>query len=207
MFQKLYKHLEEMNGSLREQCHSNAETKQLAERTSEQLDSVKDSMLVQNKLLISQNMLSKEVFSQSRRGLGPVLQAANLFLSCVGFVVIVIFSYYTFELSRITGKLLHGQSLSSGQATPSGRAASFVRQTGQPSVPADKLPGQMGGSLERPAGMGPQAGTEQHLAKLDSLISEQAQSIKELRKLNTISVRTFSHIRRHLDLADGRAAK
>jgi hypothetical protein len=131
MFQKLYKHLEEMSASLRQQQAGTVDAKQLAGKISEQLETVKDSVLSQNELLLSQNRLSQEAYLQEKRGLAPAAQAA----------------------------------LSAQQSR----------------------------------------GSEEHFAKLDSLINEQGQAIKELKSLNTTAVRTFARIRRHLDLMAGGA--
>jgi hypothetical protein len=175
MFQKLYKHLEEMSASLRQQQAGTVDAKQLAGKISEQLETVKDSVLSQNELLLSQNKLSQEAYLQKKRGLAPVLQVVNLFLTCVGIVVIIIFSHYAFELSKITGRLVNSGAPASGQAA---QAALSARQS---------------------------CGSEEHFAKLDSLINEQGQAIKELKSLNTAAVRTFVRIRRHLDLMAGGA--
>src|SRR5437868_8411462 len=55
---------------------------------------------------------------------------------------------------------------------------------------------QMEASIER------QSVQQHQLAKLDSLVVEQAQSIKELKKLNVTAVATFKSIRNQLFLSD-----
>jgi hypothetical protein len=190
MFQKLYKHLEGMNDSLRQQESNNTRYEAAAQKISEQLDQVNDTLLSQTQLLASRDLPSKDT-SQSRRGIGPVLQLINLVLCSIGIVAITYFSVYTVRLSRITEKVMNN-------------TASIP-----PSPPATHpSPGQQAAYSG-----GSSIGAERHLAKLDSLISEQAQliseqaqSIKELKKLNSIAVRTFNHIKRHLDVSDSVSA-
>lgn len=108
---------------------------------------------------------------------------ANLFISCTGIIVIVALSFYTFKLVQITEKLSKAGIQSSAKATQS-----------------EDLPQRsfalMEDSTDRYHVL------QEHLTKLDSLITEQAQAIKELKKLNVVAVATFRHIRKHLSFAD-----
>jgi hypothetical protein len=178
MFQKLYKHLEEMNIHLRQQRIDINDAKQEAGKVSGQLETINNTILSQNK---------------PKGGMGPMLQVANLLLCCVAVVVIFFFSYYTLKLSHITRELVKREISASGQVVPSG-PTTVSRQ-----ISMDKLTGQMQEAMDR------HALQQRHLVLLDSLITEQAHSIRELQKLNLVAVRTFSHIKRHLDLADSLA--
>ncbi|HTI10613.1 MAG TPA: hypothetical protein VL832_18720 [Puia sp.] len=181
MFQKLYKHLEEMNTHLRQQQIHIDGANQQGGKVSGQLETINNAILVQNELLASQNMLAKEALVHRKGGLAPILQVVNLVLCCAGIVIIILFSYYTFKLSHLTQALTTGQPPASRQ------------------ISIDKLSRQTQEAIDQ------QSLQQQHLARLDSLISEQARGIQELRKLNTVAVRTFSHIKRHLELADSLA--
>jgi len=169
MFQKLYKHLEEMNDSLRQDKEHSAGNSQLTAKISAQLEEVNRSILMQNSLLELQKKQIETAQAQNRRGLTPILQVVNLCISCVGIVVIIFFAYYTLQWRRVP--------LS-------------------PSVPVIQT------SLPSSADTETARDLQIHLAKLDTLINEQTQSLKELKKLNATSVRAFWNIRRRLDQVD-----
>jgi len=168
-----------MNHSLRSGRDHTAANSQMAVKISEQLESVNKTILLQNSLLELQQQQIETEQARKKRGLTPVLQTANLIISSVGIVVIIIFTHYTYQLSRITGRLVNSKVQ--------------VKERAMTVIPS---------SYRSPAQIEDAERTQAHLAKLDTLISEQTQSLKELKKLNTASVRAFMLIRKRLDRAD-----
>lgn len=165
MFQKLYRHLEDINSSLKKEKPDFTD-EQLANRITEKLDAVNASILEQNRVKTSRSL--------------PIF---NSILSIAGVVVVLILSYYTFHLARVTDKL----------------ANSPIQ-----SQPAPQLPERSAALIS--ADNKKEDVLQQHLARLDSLIAEQSQSLKELKKLNAVAVANFSNLRKHFAQVDSMAA-
>jgi hypothetical protein len=169
MFQKLYRHLEEINSSLRKEKVDNT-NELLADKIAEKLDTVNLTILSQNKLLQSQQEQATEKPASS-----GYLPAANRLIAIAGIIAIIVLSYNAFSLARAASTLTNARI--------------------QPQV-TYQAPQQ---SPEVIAGA---TAVQQHLAKLDSLIAEQTQALKELKKLNAVAVANFSNLKKHFAHTD-----
>jgi len=184
MFPKIYKHLEEINESLKTGKTHSEDANELSARISVQLELMNESLLAQNRIL-SQQASQREQQEPQQAGLkkSSPLQVISLLMIGMGIVAIGILSYYTFQLSEITKSPLHSQ------IQPIAEPADFR-------LPASALSAKLDELTDR------KAEVQEHLAKLDSLIDEQTQSLHELKKLNTLAVRNFANIRDRLYKTD-----
>jgi len=181
MFPKIYKHLEEINESLKTGKTHSEDANELSARISVQLELMNESLLAQNRIL-SQQASQREPQQAGLKRSSP-LQVVSLFMIGIGIVAIGILSYYTFQLSQITKNSPHSE----------------IRPIAEPTafrLPASALSAKLDELTDR------KAEVQEHLAKLDSLIDEQTQSLHELKKLNTLAVRNFTNIRARLYKTD-----
>jgi hypothetical protein len=181
MFPKIYKHLEDINESLKTGKTHSEDANELSARISVQLELMNESILAQNRLL-SQQASQKEIQQAGLKKSSP-LQVISLFMIGIGIVAVGILSYYTFQLSKIT------KNPPRSETQPIAEPAAFR-------LPASALSAKLDELTDR------KAEVQQHLAKLDSLIDQQTQSLRELKKLNSLAVRNFTNIRDRLYRAD-----
>ena len=156
MFQKLYRHLEDIKEGLRRDQHdsTNMEAVQVGGKVIEQLESL--------------NARLHKLQQQSLFAISGILLVMTLFGG--------VFLLMRFDQSPRNDRTISAQPSFSN--TPRSKEEELA---------------------ERNIMLG-------HLNMLDSLVIEQARSIRELKQLNATSVATFRRIRRHFSLTDGEAA-
>jgi len=165
MFQKLYKHLEDINFNTREQLQATQEGKETTERLSDQVEAVHRSLA--QALAAQQARSSVEGTSGRSRG-----KLITITLSVLAIIILVGLAYSTFQLAEASRYAIDHSVESSKSVTV---AFSRYREAMQ-RIALD----------------------EETIVRLDSLISQQSRSIRELKKLNETSVRTFIRIRNDL---------
>ena len=136
-----------------------------------------------DKLLLLQQAQPVETALPEMSGVRRILPIANLLICSIGIIVLFALTYYTFQLAQMTHKMEEE------------RLKAPVKTAGSAERPNVYF-AQMEASIER------QSVLQQQLAKLDSLVVEQAKSIKELKNLNVTAVATFKSIRKQLFLSD-----
>jgi len=166
MFQKLYKHLEDINFNTREQLQATQEGKQTTERLSDQIEAFHRSLA--EALAAQQARSSVEGTSGHSKG-----KLITITLSVLAVIILVGLSYFTFQLAKASRYAIDHSGESSKSVT-----VAFSRYNE---------------AVQRVAL------DEEKIARLDSLISQQSRSIKELKKLNETAVRTFIRIRNDLE--------
>lgn len=157
MFQKLYRHLEDIKESLQRDRRDSTNT---------------EAVQVGGKVIEQLEQLNARLHTLQRQSL----------LSISGVLLVVTLSCGVFFLTRFD----HGPR--------NDRAILPQPSMAGTSQPKDEELAEKRRMLE-------------HLNALDSLIVEQARSIRELKELNATSVATFRRIRRHFYLTEGGAAR
>ena len=171
MFPKLYRYLEEMNSNLRQQEETILQRNKLQEKANLQLDEV-------NRSLVSQNRL---IASFMEKNSPETMQKTSLLICCAGIILTAICLSLFVQFYRTTSNLENtitvlGRNNSSGQ-----------------------IDTQKKGPQGKDENYKWQLSTERQVVRLDSLINEQAQSIKELKSLNGVAIHTLIHIRKILE--------
>jgi hypothetical protein len=178
MFQKLYRHLEEINKNVRQE-ETTAAVDRLGDKLSEQLESANTAILYQNKLLLSQQETLVKANAPGKRGVTRVLPIVNLFLSSIGIVVLLVLSFTTYRLAQTTARVTGNVAQAPVAVAPLERDNAVSKE-----------------SATRAAAQ------QEHLARLDSLVTQQAETIKELKTLNSVALFALKNIRNHFLLAD-----
>lgn len=173
MFQKLYKHLEEINAAARQQ---QASLEEINAATREQQASLSHSESWSGKISEQLEALNGSLLAIRRQRSLRFLGIVNLAVAIMSITMIAILSIYSLHLSGATQKALD-------RAAESSRASRIVFT-------------QYQNITEK------QQELESKVARLDTLAQRQAQAILELKKLNITAVRTFVQIRRDLETRD-----
>jgi flagellar biosynthesis chaperone FliJ len=160
-----------MNDHLQRQETAILQNRGLEEKASSQLEAINNNLIAQNQHLAS--------FSEKK---SPAKSQYMSLVWCACIAVIICFSFYTVQLYKTTKNL---------QDTINGLSRNMsIHNLGE------KEPVHPGPTKEIDD---KRLISERHIVRLDSIIAEQAQAIRELKLLNTTAVRTFIHIRRDLD--------
>lgn len=156
MFQKLYKHLEEISRNTERDSAQSLINEQWKERIYEQLESIKGSMQSQKKYLVPRSLL-----------------VSTVLISCLAFVLVIVVTWRSVQLSSAAGMSLH-------------RSTETARQTGIAFRNFQTL------QLEH-------INLEEKTARLDSLVQQQSQTIRELKKLNEVAIRSLIRMKKTID--------
>jgi CHASE3 domain sensor protein len=159
MFQRLYKHLDDISASLRQKDDSTGTANQTREKILEQLQQLNDSI----------RLREAEQASAQRKLAGSIALGGGLVVLCIAALIFV-------EVR------IHPTA---------------ARETGQP------LTHQTGPSPSETPTEDPRY--HEKMQRLDSLVAEQSQSIKELKELNKSAIYSLRRIRKHFDDLDKKA--
>jgi hypothetical protein len=180
MFQKLYKNLEEINIHGHEQTSELRQTRDAVLKLTEQLALLAATTPIgtgaAGPIAIGDNSPEKASRTLS-------FQKAVLIISSVGMALLGIIAILTIRASQIDGPLMQKEALQSLSAAQSN--AFFSRMNDRQQNITEK-----------------EAFLEIRIAKLDSLLLAEHQSINELKKLNRTAVRTFISIRKDIEQED-----
>jgi hypothetical protein len=180
MFQKLYRHLEEINNSLRED--RTGATNQMGEAIIDQLASLNATVHALQAQLAAENSasVSKDIKRET-----PVRRTILWIVLAAAVIPLLLFMAFTLaQINRGVSNQAVNAPFSTTAVVPIANTAVVA--------PADVA--------------GNRVAVQHHLATLDSLIAAQEQAVAELKKLNTTAVWTMRSIRRHFVLSE-RAAK
>ena len=159
MFQRLYKHLDDISASLREKDDSTGAANQTREKILQQLQLLNDSI----------RLREAEQLSAQRKLAGYMALGGGLVVLCIA-------------------AFIFGQVRIHPAAAPG---------TGQPlSHQTSPTPSET--PTEDPR-------YHEKMQRLDSLVAEQSQSIKELKELNKSAIYSLRRIRKHFDDLDKKA--
>ncbi|WP_431210196.1 hypothetical protein ACQ86N_29685 [Puia sp. P3] len=160
MFQRLYKHLDDISASLRQKDDSTGTANQTREKILEQLQQLNDSI----------RLREAEQLSAQRKLTGSIALGGGLVVLCIAAMIFV-------EVR------IHPNA---------------ARGTGQPLTHQTAGPTQSETPAEDPR-------YHEKMQRLDSLVAEQSQSIKELKELNKSAIYSLRRIRKHFDDLDKKA--
>ncbi len=184
MFQKLYRHLEEISKSLREGRRT---TTSAQGEIIDQLETINVTLVRLNQQLVADRK-EDERKAEARQG-EEAAHTKPLNRTGIGWLtmtaaLIPLLIFMAFNLVQINHTLRVRPMQTTVMAQPA------------PIAPAIAAPST--GRLDTAERLA----VQQHLAKLDSLIMEQNQTITELKRLNSTAVTTMQRIRRHFVLSE-----
>jgi hypothetical protein len=174
MFQKLYRHLEEINNSLREDRMGGAN--QMGQAIIDQLERVNSTL----------DRVQRQLNAERNASVTPVVSSARPMWTTILWVIVVAAVVPTLIFMSLTLSQIN-----------TGLAAQALHSSIVPSgaIPTANLDNTV---AVEPAGVAEsRMAVQRHLATLDSLIAEQEQAVAELKKLNATAVSTMRSIRRH----------
>jgi hypothetical protein len=206
MFQKLYRHLEEISKSLRE---GRTSTTSAQSEIIDQLETMNLTLVRLNQQLAAdRNADARQVETRQiemrafepavsvepsvvRRRSGGRTGIVSL-ITVAALIPLLIF--IAFNLVQINRTLV-------GQTPPRiglAQSPAILPGTTAPMTAAPLITAPEAARLDAAGRLA----VQQHLAKLDSLITEQNQTITELKRLNSTAVATMQRIRRHFILSE-----
>jgi hypothetical protein len=124
--------------------------------------------------------INSSILSQKKYAVPRSLLVGTVVISCLGLALVIVVAWHSFQLSRATDVSLQ-------------RSSETARQAGIAFKNYQELQQQ-------------HTSLEAETVRLDSLVQQQSQTIKELKKLNEVAVRAFIQLKKSVDQQAARPA-